>query len=144
MARRAKIICTVGPATSTPEKIEALARAGMDIVRLNFSHGNHAEFSRIIGYIREMEPRLGKPLGIMADIQGPKIRVGKFQTGEIELINGKEALIVTEAIMGGMEGELAVIPTDYKEFIKDVLPGHTILLDDGLIELRAEEKILED
>ncbi len=140
MARRAKIICTVGPATSTPEKIEALARAGMDIVRLNFSHGNHAEFSRIIGYIREMEPRLGKPLGIMADIQGPKIRVGKFQTGEIELINGKEALIVTEAIMGGMEGELAVIPTDYKEFIKDVLPGHTILLDDGLIELRAEEK----
>ena len=140
MARRAKIICTVGPATSTPEKIEALARAGMDIVRLNFSHGNHAEFSRIIGYIREMEPRLGKPLGIMADIQGPKIRVGKFQNGEIELINGKEALIVTEPIMGGMEGELAVIPTDYKEFIKDVLPGHTILLDDGLIELRAEEK----
>lgn len=141
MARRAKIICTVGPATSTPEKIEALARVGMDIVRLNFSHGNHADFSRIIGYVREMEPRLGKPIGIMADIQGPKIRVGKFQTGEIELINGKEALIVTESIVGGMEGEIAIIPTDYKEFIKDVQPGHTILLDDGLIELRAEERV---
>lgn len=138
--RRAKIICTVGPATSTPEQLEALARAGMDIVRLNFSHGSHGEFSRIIGYIREMEPRLGKPIGIMADIQGPKIRVGKFQSGEIELINGKEALIVTEPVMGGMEGELAIIPTGYKDFTKDVLPGHRVLLDDGLIELKAEEK----
>lgn len=138
--RKAKIICTVGPATSTPEHLEALARAGMDIVRLNFSHGNHAEFSRIIGYIREMEPRIGKPIGIMADIQGPKIRVGKFQNGEVNLVNGKEALIVTEAVVGGMEGELAIIPTGYKDFTKDVSPGHTVLLDDGLIELRAEEK----
>jgi len=138
--RRAKIICTVGPASSTPEQLEALAKAGMDIVRLNFSHGSHSDFSRIIGYIREMEPRLGKPIGIMADIQGPKIRVGKFQTGEIELVNGKEALIVVENIMGGMEGDLAIIPTGYKDFIKDVQPGHRILLDDGLIELQAEEK----
>ena len=138
--RRAKIICTVGPASSTPEQLEALAKAGMDIVRLNFSHGSHSDFSRIIGYIREMEPRLGKPIGIMADIQGPKIRVGKFQTGEIELVNGKEALIVIENIMGGMEGDLAIIPTGYKDFIKDVQPGHRILLDDGLIELQAEEK----
>ena len=95
----------MGPATNTPEQLEALARAGMDVVRLNFSHGNHAEFSRMIGYIREMEPRLGKPIGIMADIQGPKIRVGKFQNGEIELINGREALIVPEPMVGGMEGE---------------------------------------
>ena len=138
--RKAKIICTVGPATNTPEQLEALARAGMDVVRLNFSHGNHAEFSRIIGYIREMEPRLGKPIGIMADIQGPKIRVGKFQNGEIELINGREALIVPEPMVGGMEGDLAIIPTGYKDFVKDVSPGHTVLLDDGLIELRAEEK----
>jgi len=138
--RKAKIICTVGPATSTPEMIEKLARAGMDIVRLNFSHGNHAEFSRIIGYIREMEPRIGKPIGIMADIQGPKLRVGKFQNGEVELVNGKEALIVTDPVMGGMEGDVAIIPTSYKEFVRDVLPGHTVLLDDGLIELKAEEK----
>jgi len=138
--RRAKIICTVGPATNTPEQLEALARAGMDIVRLNFSHGNHSEFSRIIGYVREIENRLGKPLGVMADIQGPKIRVGKFKDGEVNLVNGKEALIVTEQVLGGMQGEIAIIPTDYKDFVKDVSPGHTVLLDDGLIELKVEEK----
>lgn len=140
MGRKAKIICTVGPATNTPEMLEKLAREGMDVARLNFSHGNHADFSRIIGYIREMEPRLGKPIGIMADIQGPKIRVGKFQNGEVELVNGKEAIVTTENIMGGMEGEVAIIPTSYKDFVKDVSPGHTILLDDGLIELKAMEK----
>ena len=140
MNRKVKIICTVGPASNTPEMLEQLARAGMDVVRLNFSHGNHAEFARMIGYIREMEPRIGKPIGIMADIQGPKIRVGKFKDGSVNLVNGKEALVTTEPVLGGMEGEVAIIPTGYKDFIKDVSPGHTILLDDGLIELKAVEK----
>ncbi|NBX93323.1 MAG: pyruvate kinase [Proteobacteria bacterium] len=140
MNRKVKIICTVGPASNTPEMLDQLARAGMDIARLNFSHGNHAEFARMIGYIREMEPRIGKPIGIMADIQGPKIRVGKFKDGSVNLVNGKEALVTTEPVFGGMEGEVAIIPTGYKDFIKDVSPGHTILLDDGLIELKAVEK----
>jgi len=78
LPRRTKIVGTVGPAVSSKEWLEKLIREGMDVVRLNFSHGNHNDFSRIISDIRELETKLGRPVGIMADIQGPKLRIGKL------------------------------------------------------------------
>lgn len=141
MPRRTKIIATVGPAVTSREMLEKLAREGMDVVRLNFSHGNHPDFSRIISDLRDIEKKIGKPLGIMADIQGPKLRIGKLQNGEIELPVGSEVWMTTEGIAGGLQQDGKILlPTSYKDFIKDVAPGFTILLDDGLLALQAVEK----
>jgi pyruvate kinase len=138
--RRSKIVCTVGPAVQTKEMLRKLAEAGMDVVRLNFSHGLHSEFSRTIDDIRDVEKSLGKPLGIMADIQGPKIRVAKLEGGQMELPVGKEVWITSEPVVGGWQGDHGVIPTGYRDFVKDVGPGNTILLDDGLMGLKALER----
>lgn len=140
MSRRTKIIATVGPAVTSREMLEKLAVEGMDIVRLNFSHGNHAEFSRIISDLREIEKKLGKPLGIMADIQGPKLRIGKLQNGEVELPMDANVWITTQNVTGGLQDGKIILPTSYKDFVKDVAPGFTVLLDDGLLALRAEER----
>lgn len=140
MPRRTKIIGTVGPAVTSREMLEKLAREGMDVVRLNFSHGNHPEFSRIISDLRDIEKKIGKPLGIMADIQGPKLRIGKLQNGEIELPVGQDVWITTENIMGGNQNGKIILPTSYRDFVKDVAPGFTVLLDDGLLALRAVER----
>jgi pyruvate kinase len=142
LSRRTKIVGTVGPAVSTKEWLEKLIRAGVDVVRLNFSHGNPNEFSRIIGDIREIEAKVGHPVGIMADIQGPKLRIGKLENGEVELKDGAKALVTSESITGGLDPKtgIATIPTSYKEFTRDVAPGHLILLDDGLMTLKALER----
>lgn len=140
MSRRTKILATVGPAVTSREMLEKLAREGMDIVRLNFSHGAHADFSRIISDLRDIEKKLGRPLGIMADIQGPKLRIGKLQNGEIELVAGTEVWMTTENVTGGLQDGKIILPTIYKDFVKDVSPGFTILLDDGLLALRAVER----
>lgn len=122
--------------------LEKLAKEGMDIVRLNFSHGNHSEFSRIIGDLRAIEKSLGKPIGIMADIQGPKIRVGKIQNGEMELKSGQDVLFTAENVLGSVDPKtgVATISTIYKDFVKDISVGYTILLDDGLIDLKVVDK----
>ncbi len=143
MLRRTKIVATIGPAVESRDMLEKLAREGMDVVRLNFSHGNHSEFSRIISDLRDIEKKLGKPLGIMADIQGPKIRVGKLQGGEIEIKAGTEIIITAEPIVGGLQNGKIIIPTGYKDFVKDVAPGNTILLDDGLLSVKAVERTKE-
>lgn len=143
MPRRTKIVCTVGPAVQTREMLEKLAREGMDVVRLNFSHGNHGEFSRIISELRDIEKQIGKPLGIMADIQGPKIRIGKIQNGEIELKVGTDVIITSDPIVGGIHNGKMIVPTGYKDFVKDVSAGHTVLLDDGLLAVKAVEKVKE-
>jgi pyruvate kinase len=135
--RRTKIVATVGPAVTSREGLEMLAEEGVNVFRLNFSHGNHPEFSRIIDDLRDIEKRLGRPLGIMADVQGPKIRVGKIQNGELELPDGEEIWITTEAIEGARREGKIIIPTGYKDFIKDVSPGNTVLLDDGLMSLKV-------
>jgi len=139
-SRRAKIICTIGPAVQSKEMLKRLAEAGMNVVRLNFSHGTHAEFSRIIDDLRRIETDLSKPIGIMADIQGPKLRIGKLQGGQIELRIGSEVWVTGEPITGGLQEGKILIPTAYKEFTRDVGPGHTILLDDGLIAFKVLER----
>ena len=142
LPRRTKIVGTVGPAVSSKEWLEKLIREGVDVVRLNFSHGNHSDFSRIVGDIREIETKLGRPVGIMADIQGPKLRIGKLENGEIELKVGSQVVVTTDNITGSLDSKtgIATVPTSYKEFTRDVLPGHTILLDDGLMTLKALER----
>ncbi|MBC7742971.1 MAG: pyruvate kinase [Bdellovibrionaceae bacterium] len=140
--RRAKIVATIGPATRDPENLKKAIEAGMNVARLNFSHGTHAEHLAVIGHIRRISLELKAPVTILQDLQGPKVRVGLFEKGSIEL---KEQQIVTVTIEDilGREG---LIPSDFKELCKACQPGTQILLDDGLIELkvlRVGEKSLE-
>ncbi len=139
--RRTKILCTIGPAVSDADKLYQLAAEGMDVARLNFSHGEHKDFERIIKDLRDIEDRLGRPIGILADVQGPKIRVGRLWGGSVELKEGEIVYITAEGIVGGKQpgGEI-VIPTGYKDFVKDVSPGNTVLLEDGLMALRCLDK----
>jgi pyruvate kinase len=121
--------------------LKRLAETGMDVARLNFSHGDHAQFSQIIDTLRGIERSLGRPIGIMADIQGPKLRIGKLRGGSVELKVGTDVWFTIEPVEGGVgpDGKVC-LPTGYKDFVKDVNPGHTILVDDGLMALKALEK----
>ncbi len=136
--RKTRIVCTLGPAVESEEKIRALVKNGMNLARLNFSHGSHEKFAVQIANLRKVEKEEGKPVGILADIQGPKLRVAKLKGGSVELTAGQKAFITVENIEGGLlpSGE-ALIPTIYKDFVKDVDPGFTVLLDDGLLELKV-------
>src|ERR1700676_3417444 len=133
--RSAKIVCTLGPASDSAEMIERLMRAGMDVARLNFSHGTHEEHARTIKRLREASARLSKPIGILADLQGPKIRTGSLVDGKrVQLQAGKRFLITTREIAGTSAG----VSTTYKRLPRDVSRGDRILLGDGLIELRVQ------
>ncbi len=140
MKRRTKILCTLGPAVSTRDRLLELAQAGMDLARLNFSHGRYEDFARTIADLRSIEEELGRPLGILADLQGPKIRVAKLPGGSMELKPGQQVWMVYEPTALERDGK-AVIPVGYKEFVKDVAPGNTVLLDDGLMDLKAMERV---
>jgi pyruvate kinase len=132
--RRTKIVCTIGPATNSEERIEALIRAGMNVARLNFSHGKQEEHAAVIERIRAISTRLGCPIAILQDLQGPKIRVGSLQDGKpIQLIDQTEVTITSRPVAGNSQ----TIPTTYKQLPQDVKPGDRILLDDGLMELRV-------
>jgi pyruvate kinase len=132
--RRTKIVCTIGPATSSEEQLEALARAGMNVARLNFSHGELEEHGAVIERVRRVSGRLGSSIAILQDLQGPKIRTGKLKGGQpIPLVNGATLTITTQSI----EGTLGIVSTTYKALPQDVKPGDRILLDDGLLELRV-------
>lgn len=131
--RKAKIICTIGPASESPEKLIALIRAGMDVARLNFSHGTREEHLKKIETIRQMAERLGKPVSILQDLSGPKIRVGKVKEGGVELKKGEVFLLTTREIMGDERG----VTVSYAPLPKEVRVGDTILLSDGTIELRV-------
>jgi pyruvate kinase len=130
--RRTKIVATLGPASSTPEQLDALIAAGMDAARLNLSHGTHAEHAERAQRIREVEERTGKPLALIADLQGPKLRIGDLDA-PVDLHRGEEITVVGE--QRSTNGELPVSPA----VIGDVLqPGHDVLIDDGLVRLRVE------
>ncbi len=131
--RKTKIVATLGPASSSAEMIEKLINAGVDIFRLNFSHGNLADKSRLISDIRLVSARLMREVGILGDLQGPKIRTGKMAGDSMMLNKGQEVKITTDDILGA-DG---LIPTIYKELPRDVTPGSHILLDDGLLELKV-------
>ncbi|MCP3060267.1 pyruvate kinase [Myxococcus sp. K38C18041901] len=133
--RKAKIICTLGPATSSLEAIEGLIRAGMNVARLNFSHGTHDEHRQRVSLIRKAAQRLKLPVAILQDIQGPKIRLGKFEGGQLVVKPGQRVTVTTRAVVG--QGD--IIPTPIKSLVKDVAPKDAILLDDGRVRLRVRK-----
>ena len=135
MTRATKIVATLGPASSDPEVLERLLRAGVDVVRLNFSHGKAQDHIDRALLVRRIAEKVGKTVAIMADLQGPKIRVGKFAEGKVDLVNG------ARFVLDGGRSELGTIDgvgLDYKELPRDVKPGDTLLLNDGLIVLTVE------
>ena len=134
MKRRTKVVCTVGPATSTPERVRALIQAGMNIARLNMSHGDHALHRERFDLIRACAAELGANVAIMIDLQGPKIRTGKLKEGQlVELVEGAEFVITTEEILG----DASRVSTSYKHLPKDVKTGDRILMADGSLEVRV-------
>ncbi len=132
--RRAKIVCTLGPASNTPERIGALIAAGMDCARLNFSHGAHEEHARVARLVREMAARAGRPVALLADLSGPKMRVGRFPGGPIELVVGRPFVLTTRDV----PGDANQVSVTYKPLPQDVKKGDSILLDDGLLRLSVE------
>src|ERR1700722_7832369 len=132
--RSAKIVCTLGPASDSSEMIVRLMEAGMDVARLNFSHGTHEDHARTIKRLREASARLSRPIGILADLQGPKIRTGTLKDKRpVPLVAGQRFTISIQSIAGTSEG----VSTTYKRMARDVSPGDRILLGDGLIELQV-------
>lgn len=132
---RAKIVCTLGPASSTPERIGELIDAGMSVARLNFSHGSHDDHARMLQIVRSEADRRGKAIAALLDLQGPKIRVGKIANGQIELRPGAELTITTENIVGDEKR----VSTTYQGLPRDVKAGDHILLDDGYLSLAVTQ-----
>ncbi|AKU91020.1 pyruvate kinase [Vulgatibacter incomptus] len=134
--RKAKIVCTLGPASDSLEQIEALVRAGMDVARLNFSHGTHRDHERRLGLVREAAQRVGRPVAVLQDLQGPKIRTGKMRGGKITLATGSEVTITTEEVLGTSSR----FSTTYAGLVRDVRIGDDVLLADGRIKLTVLKK----
>ncbi|HYR24825.1 MAG TPA: pyruvate kinase [Aquabacterium sp.] len=135
MPRATKIVATLGPASSTLEVLEKMLRAGVDVVRLNFSHGKAQDHIDRAQLVREAAQRVGKVVAIMADLQGPKIRVGKFAEGKVMLEPGQPFVLDASRVE---PGDVQGVGLDYKELPRDVKPGDTLLLNDGLIVLTVE------
>jgi pyruvate kinase len=135
MTRATKIVATLGPASSDPQVLEDLLRAGVDVVRLNFSHGKAQDHIDRAALVRETAARVGKPVALMADLQGPKIRVGKFVDGKVMLVAGQPFVLDAQRTE---PGDLSAVGLDYKELPRDVKPGDKLLLNDGLIVLVVE------
>ena len=133
--RRAKIVCTIGPASRSPEALRALVSAGMNVARINFSHGSHAEHAAVIADLRQISDELGTPLAILQDLQGPKIRLGTLQDGGVDLHSGARFTLTVDDI----EGTAERASTSYKALPADVAPGDEILLSDGLLRLIVDE-----
>jgi pyruvate kinase len=131
VVRRAKIVCTLGPATSTPERIQELVEAGMDVARLNLSHGSHADHEASYRLVRAASDRSGHGVGIFADLQGPKIRLGKVAAGPVDLEEGQPFTITTRDV----PGDRHICSTTYDGLPGDVSTGDQILIDDGKVRL---------
>ena len=135
MSRATNIVATLGPASSSPETLERMIRAGVDVVRLNFSHGTASDHIERAALVRDVARRAGREVAIMADLQGPKIRVGKFEGGKTLLEPGQ--LFILDGAMSAL-GTNERVGLDYKELPRDVRPGDTLLLNDGLLRLRVQ------
>jgi len=133
--RRAKIVCTLGPATSTPERLRQLVAAGMDVARLNLSHGNYADHEAVYAEVRAASNESGRAVGVLVDLQGPKIRTGRFADGPVTLVNGERFTITVDDVLGDQER----VSTTYKGLPGDVKPGDQLLIDDGKVSLVALE-----
>ncbi|KIU16408.1 pyruvate kinase [Mycolicibacterium llatzerense] len=135
MNRRGKIVCTLGPATSTDETVRALVEAGMDVARLNFSHGEHADHAVAYKRVRQASDAAGRAVGILADLQGPKIRLGRFADGPTEWRAGETVRITVDEC----EGTHDRVSTTYKQLANDAVAGDRLLVDDGNIGLTVTE-----
>jgi len=131
--RQTKIVATVGPASDEPDVLRQMLRSGVDVVRLNFSHASHDYARTMVRRTRSIAEEINRPVAILQDLCGPKIRVGQLYRGHVELEPGQRIVITTRAITGNAES----ISTNYEGFARDVKPGDRILLDDGQIEFRA-------
>ncbi len=131
MSRRAKIVCTLGPATSTPEQVTALVEAGMDVARLNFSHGAHADHATAYRLVREASDSTGHAVATLADLQGPKIRLGTFADGPVRWETGSQVCVTVEDV----EGTAERVSTTYKNLADDARVGDRLLVDDGKLAL---------
>lgn len=133
--RRAKIVATLGPATSSYEQIRAIIEAGVDVARMNLSHGSYEVHEGVYRNVRKAAEDLGKPVGVFVDLQGPKIRLGKFSDGPVTLEKGATFKITTEDILG----DINICGTTFKGLPGDVKPGDLLLIDDGKVCLKATE-----
>ncbi|WP_022916448.1 pyruvate kinase [Ruania albidiflava] len=133
--RRAKIVCTLGPATESPEMVQALVDAGMDVARINRSHGDADAHAAVIKRVREAAEASGRAVAVLVDLQGPKIRLGRFVEGQHELAEGDTFTITTEDVPGTKE----LVSTTFKGLPQDVKPGDAILIDDGRVAVRVTD-----
>ncbi|MGY8813950.1 MAG: pyruvate kinase, partial [Gammaproteobacteria bacterium] len=132
--RRTKIVATLGPASNSPESIKTLILTGVNVFRLNMSHGDHESHATAYQNIRNISRELGLPVAILADLCGPKIRTGKFKNDQILLENGAEITVTTRDV----EGTAVLISSQYSALSTDVKSGNRILLNDGLLELKVK------
>jgi pyruvate kinase len=132
--RATKIVATLGPASSDAAVLERMIRAGLDVVRVNFSHGSAAQHTEAVNRVREIAARVGRDVGVLADLQGPKIRVGRFADGRVQLAAGAPFRFDVDRTLGDVTG----VGLDYKELVNDVKAGDTLLLNDGRIVMRVE------
>src|SRR5437773_5259241 len=136
--RHTKIVCTIGPSSSDVATLDRLVAAGMDVARLNFSHGTHAEHAEVIQRLRAAEERWRRPIAILQDLQGPKIRLGTFGPAggdRVDLESGQRFTLVPERVAGTRE-RASVAPPDC---LRELKPGDAILMDDGMIQLEVED-----
>lgn len=133
--RRVKILATLGPSSSDPEMIEKLFRAGADVFRINMSHSSHDLMRELVARIRAVEEKVKRPIGILADLQGPKLRVGKFADGPVMLVDGASFVLDADPT----PGDVNRVHLPHPEILKALQPGHRLLLDDGKIRLMVTE-----
>jgi pyruvate kinase len=134
VSRRAKIVCTLGPATAAADRIRGLVEAGMDVARLNFSHGTHADHETVYHLVREAAGSTGRAVGVLADLQGPKIRLGRFVSGPVEWHTGDIVVITGEDVPGTAER----VSTTYRRLPTEVKVGDRLLVDDGKVVLEVK------
>jgi len=133
--RKTKIVCTIGPSSESRESLLALLQNGMDVARLNFSHGSHEGHLQKIAIIRELSAGLGRPTAILLDLAGPKIRVGSIPDPGVVLQPGAKFVLTSRPV----EGSLAAVSITYRDLPREVKPGDRLLLADGLMELVVEQ-----
>src|SRR3977135_3660948 len=131
--RRAKIVATVGPASAAPDMLKTLSLAGVDTFRMNFSHGVQDDHAKVHAAIRALEKEVGRPIGILQDLQGPKIRVGTIRDGKIPVVAGETIRFVRQ----GTEGDKTSIPLPHDEIFAAIAPNQDLLVDDGRVRGRV-------
>lgn len=133
--RRTKIVCTLGPATEDKAILKEMIQSGMDVARLNFSHGSHSQHRDMINKVKEIRKELGRPVALLLDTKGPEIRIKTFAGGRVFLREGSTFVLTTRET----EGSESIVSVTYKGLPRDVEKGYRVLIDDGLIELRSKK-----